>query len=711
MQQNRSNGQMTAQIDLGQIQKNGFDLSHFVYGTGRLGRLIPVHWSEVNAGQTMDIDTNIGVQFEPLAVPTMNNMHVKQEQFYIPKNVVWKNWDKFLSAGENLDYDGKVPSKTLRQIYNFVRRLFVVDSESDGLEFPVVASNPLGRRVVEFGDSMLTFLRERLETSYYSTPINSYVSTYGLEDLYDYLHDVTNYLFEYCDSLLKASDNGYVILAKEYHVSDKGFNESINYVVSNKYLSRFGIEVFMPNEEFIFCPTDEFIAFCKLAYEYIKPLIGYGSYLDMFEYDFITFDGFLFLMYKSLTHSGDNSRGQFGLTDITAEYVAYEPREILTLRSMYSIWYNNYRDQLIETRAFEPSVEDEITDDELLILLTPRLRCWQKDTYTTALASAGTANAVVPVSGSTVQYQKFFTDDMINSDEVKRNMLDVYEISFANTRETLKIPTGYISGLTVADPDPQVTHYFSLSMLDAAKRAQKFLQKALYFGNRIQDFMYTHFGVKHLDARLRLPEWIGSKSDMVKLNVVTNNTTIESEGTIAGDRSAVAYGEQYGDHIHRYCEEHGCIIGLMSIIPDNAYAGGVSRNHSRLDQFDFPFPEFATLGMDAVYDTEIMQRSVAVTNDDLFSSVFGYQGRYYDHKCRLSREHGELLDSMDMYTFARRFYPYQKDLVPKLNERFVHCHPKLDMFVVDNELSDYFRFDVYNKIGASLQLPLYSIYL
>ena len=116
MQQNRSNGQMTAQIDLGSIQKNGFDLSHFVYGTGRLGRLIPVHWSEVNAGDTVDIDTNIGVQFEPLAVPTLNNMHVKQEQFYVPKNVVWQNWDKFLSGGENLDYEGKVPSVSLHNL-------------------------------------------------------------------------------------------------------------------------------------------------------------------------------------------------------------------------------------------------------------------------------------------------------------------------------------------------------------------------------------------------------------------------------------------------------------------------------------------------------------------------------------------------------------------------------------------------------------------
>lgn len=725
MAQNNSHGQLTAQIDLGQIQKNGFVLDHSVYGSGRLGRIYPVHWSEVSAGDTLDIDTNIGVQFEPLAVPTLNNMHVKQEQFYVPKNVVWENWDKFLSNGENNDYDGLVPTITLRNCVNRLASGMKYHPSTSvsgyGLLSPLMLPVAYQDYYALYKSDFETY-RSLFETAFKNVSFYTICRTYGMLDLIDHVPSAVTMMCEYIETLLAAdtSSSPRVILGELMEYSDFVVSSKHDFVVTNKYLSKLyngtGDSILKNSVGQIFVPTDECIAICKYMYEIIKPFVGYGSYLDMLEYDILTFTDFLGLCVKSLSYSYSSSSGivryQFGLCSSVIEHISAVGREVLTLRSLYSIWYNNYRDQLIETSAYEPQTGDTISDNELLVLLMPRVRCWQKDTFTTALANTGTANGIVPVTGG-AWISRLYNDDMKNGQEIEDSMKDVYKIGFVDNGQELKIPVGFIQGLTAIDETKENVSYFSLTMLDAAKRAQKFLQKALYYGNRIQDFMYVHFGVKHLDARLRLPEWLSSKTDMVKLNVVTNNTTIESEGTIAGDRSAVAYGEQYGDHIHRYCEEHGCIIGLMSIIPDVAYATGVSRDHSRIDQFDFPFPEFATLGMDAVYDTELMQRSITneANGQEMYSVVFGYQGRYYDRKCRQSKEHGELLDSMDMYTFSRRFYPYKEDTMPKLNERFIHCHPKLDMFVVDNDLSDYFRFDVFNKVRASLQLPLYSIYL
>lgn len=722
MGQNNSHGQMIAQIDLGQIQKNGFVLDHSVYGSGRLGRLYPVHWSEVSAGDTLDIDTNIGVQFEPLAVPTLNNMHVKQEQFYVPKNVVWENWDKFLSNGENNDYDGMVPCITLRDCVSRLASGMVYHPSSSVENFGLLS--PLRLPVSMQGDYFLTkadfeTYRGLFEAQFKKTTFYILCRNYGMLDLIDHIPSAVTMMCEYIEGLLSADNSG-VTLGEYMDYSDFVVSPKHDFVVTNKYLSKLyngtGDSILKNSVGDIFVPTDECIAICKYMYEIIKPFVGYGSYLDMLEYDILTFTDFLGLCIKSLTYpytsSSGVSRYHFGLGASLIDHITGVGREVLTLRSLYSIWYNNYRDQLIETSAYEPQTGDTVSDNELLVLLMPRVRCWQKDTFTTALANAGTANGIVPVTGG-AWMSRLYSDDMKSAQEIEDSMKDVYKIGFVDNGQELKIPVGFIQGLTAIDETKENVSYFSLTMLDAAKRAQKFLQKALYYGNRIQDFMYVHFGVKHLDARLRLPEWLASKTDMVKLNVVTNNTTIESEGTIAGDRSAVAYGEQYSDHIHRYCEEHGCIIGLMSIIPDVAYATGVSREHSRIDQFDFPFPEFSTLGMDAVYDTELMQRSITneANGQEMYSVVFGYQGRYYDRKCRQSKEHGELLDSMDMFTFSRRFYSYKEDTMPKLNERFIHCHPKLDMFVVDNDLSDYFRFDVFNKVRGSVQLPLYSIYL
>lgn len=716
MKENNSHGQLTAQIDLGSISKNGFNLDHSVYGTGRLGRLIPIHFSVVNAGDTMNVNTDIGVQFEPLAVPTLNNMYVKQEQFYVPKNVVWQDWDKFLSSGENLDYEGKEPSISLRSIIQAL--LFYSNTPSGNGNPPYWLQMVLPFEEIETSEGGIA--RELRLSSTYINNINNWqfdgTSLYrgllfptGAEDLLDNIPEAINMLTEYLNTL---DSNRYLAGVYSTWGDYSDFPEDWAayrvFVKGNKYLKNLS-DLLLARP--IVVLTEEFITIARYMYECIKPIIGTGSLLDMLEYNLFTFEDYLAYLICGLLYSFNSGRSiyDFGLSGNYNDFVTDYPQSVLPLRAMYSIWYNNYRDQLIETKAVEVPTSNDASQ-YLISLLLPRLRCWQKDTFTTALDNAGTANAVVPVSYNSVDVSRR-NPNASNADELNINMLDVYELEF-RSGEKLRIPNGFISGLSNAEVvDVDDCNYFSLSMLDAAKRAQRFMQKALYFGNRIQDFMYVHFGVKHLDVRLRLPELIHSESSMVKLNVVTNNTTIASENTIAGDRSAVAYGEMRSGGFHRYCEEHGFIFGIMSIIPDISYSGGISREHSRLDVFDYPFPEFATLGMDAVYDVEICKRVVSKNPDGLHPKVFGYQGRYYDRKSRLSREHGELLDTQDMYTFARKFNAYSVNSIPRLNVRFVHCHPSLDMFVVDNELSDYFRFDVFNKVRADVQLPLYSIYL
>lgn len=192
-----------------------------------------------------------------------------------------------------------------------------------------------------------------------------------------------------------------------------------------------------------------------------------------------------------------------------------------------------------------------------------------------------------------------------------------------------------------------------------------------------------------------------------------NNTPIPSENVIAGDRAAYASAYDNGNSFDRFCEEHGVILSYLTIMPQITYAYGMSRDYSRVDQFDFAFSEFATLGMDAVYDTEITATSFApdFVGDVHGPLVFGYQGKYYDYKAKHSEEHGELLDSQDMYTFSRRFNMFDPNGRPKLNYEFVHCFPSLDMFVVDSPFADYFRFDIRHSTAAERNLPSQSIYI
>ena len=394
--------------------------------------------------------------------------------------------------------------------------------------------------------------------------------------------------------------------------------------------------------------TTEGYDFIKRLYKPYQPFVGVGSYLDCLNMGCLTEEHFIYLWYCSFVYAQANG-GDFILNyDILSDLQL----RALELRALYLIWYNNYRDQLLETSAMKPRRDDTITDDELFVLLMPRVRCWEKDSYTTALDNPATADAVVPVGNH--NYVKLYYQGVdgktglgVTDSDINKSETNLYAIKFNSDNEVLRIPTNFLHGINNGDDVDSNSFkgaaYFSLHVLDAVKRAQRFLRKALFYGNRIQDFIYSNFGVSHLDARLRLPELLATSVVTAELQTLVNNTTVvtEQSATVAGDRAGFAKAFDNGNYFSRFCEESGLIISLFSVMPEPTYAYGQSRQYFKLDRFDYPFPDFATLGMDAVYDNELTALPCKVLHDAKLVAnplVFGYQGRYYDKKFRQSTE-------------------------------------------------------------------------
>ena len=724
MKSNKSNGQLTAQINLGNNQKSGFDLSNNVLGTGKIGRIIPTRALHVMPGDTIKADSKVAVQFEPLAVPILANMDVKQEHFYCPYNVVWKNWDKFISGGEKMDYNGVVPNVSMYKMLEAVSDQFLMgliriiyrgafetlgDNVFLSLDYDGTTYSNMHQQLGYIGDmfqikDLLQPQYEVLEklhtlnigTNNFKYPFSfvEYDRQGTSDDLIHRQADIDSYIHEFV-----GAGNKYIEEIKPYLVDMLNYNSLV-------------------------LPTDKGFAELELLYQYIKPLVGLGSNIDYLNMGRLTLSEFLVLVINDVNMLLLNYQGNLTAnTNIGNlrffQFASNLPLSVLNLRANYNIWYNNYRDILLESGAFEPYDGDDVSDEELFVLLVPRQRCWEKDAFTTALDNPGTGTVGVPV---TRDHIVVLGENTLTGDEVALKALDddmqVTEVEFNG--QSWRVPSAFLSGQNPIDKDHgnQVTG-FSLHALDAAQRAQRWLQKALFFGNRISDFYYLRFGVRFLDARLRLPELLTSSSELVKLDVIVNNTNITTEAhgevfrSVAGDRAAYASAYDNGNSFDRFCEEHGVIMSYLTIMPQITYAYGINRDYSRIDQFDFAFSEFATLGMDAVYDTEITASSIARHGDGspAQAQVFGYQGRYYDYKAKHSEEHGELLDSQDMYTFARKFNMFDKEGRPKLNYEFVHCFPSLDMFVVDSPLADYFRYDIRHSTAAERQLPSQSIYI
>lgn len=785
MKHNNSKGQVTAQVDLQNMRNSGFDMDNVQYGTGRIGRLYPVGCDSVYPDDNYISDVSAVLNFKPLLVPLMTNLYIKQEKFYVPYNTIFENWDLFISNGEENDYNGVVPSVSLRDMMSAFMRIvtstnYPLYATGYGLPISLVDQTSstqtditdwakyrpflafVGSKSVDAsvtsatGASTLNRLYNNFDFT--KTPFYQFLKTYQMEDLYDHVQPLVKQIYtiiedaystqfdtpytnpnisygagEFQSVALFRPVNSYGLIpggllgySSYYQVFDSGAVTNKYFAKIYKALDKYAAYASLSANE-MFVPTETGFAVLRCLYDIYKTCFGLSSHLDMLNYNKLKFEDFLYNIILNVNDKFDNdvfNDDEIVNVGVSSSFLTSKPKRILELRALYSIWLNNYRDQLLEKDAFALNKTETITDEEIVVLLTPRLRCWHKDAFTTALDNAGTGSVGVPVGLQAANsmyytvYNQYVDTSLPDSARVSTSAdgNTVYKVEI-NGQEW-KVPSAYLSGINPhLDKYPYTSSGFSLYQLDAARRAQSFLQKALFYGNRIQDFLFTHWGVKFLDARLRLPELLSTSSDMVDMQaIVANNTVVTEMSTnVAGDKAGYAYGMSKNNDQSHYISEHGVVITMLSVIPDVVYSNSCDRHLAMLDQLDYPFPEFATLGLQAVYEDEMMQIPCLIPqendefNDDV--PVHGYQGMYFADKSKFSCVHGELLDTENVYVMDREFNPYDLDERPKLNHIFVHCHPKLDAFVIDNEWSDYFRFDVYHNYKANRKLPVHSVYI
>lgn len=777
----KSKGQMYDQIDLQKIPRSGFDLSYDCKGTGSLGRLYPIRCMNTLPGDRFQGSSQISVQFEPLAVPMLSNMHLRSETFYVPNRLLWQDWEKFISGGQQLD-DTSVPPmitpKSYLQLFfgDLCDLLKMTTATEDWLSilntkylYTLVAevkngeSFPLGQddydvslpvtvdgvQYIRFYRGCVSFqpgaLLERFRTirlKYFEIAQNSDIydlwldSLSALDSLISYLSALnpSEYVsYDYnSEGQIMTEIKGFIPLFDVhvfYPTDFRGSTGDRNLDLIMPILSVMDFSAAgSPNRAYLLHEVHAQVL--QYLYDFCRPFVGLGSNLDMLGYTPLK----LVDMYASV-YSVVYSTSAYWSSDTFAarnlpcyllgqafmDSFSTLPLQVDRLRALYAIWYNYYRDQVLESDAMEPCLDGSVVDAELWQLLAPRRRCWAKDTFTTALDNTGTGSVVVPVSDGVITPVKTrrvggfsnFVQNTVDGATAKLEEIDTLSYTLT-TGEKIELPSRYLTGGVIEQRAGNLTgSAFSLDVMKRAQRVQKWIQKALIYGNRPQDFLFTHFGVRSSDARLQIPEYICGDSQLCRLDTIINNTTTSE--SVAGDKAANAYGYTDGQSLNRFCEEHGIIITLFSVMPSSEYGYGVSRDLRRITKFDYPFPEFADLGMDGVMSYELVSCALNLRVNDYVQPstniVFGYQGRYYDQKCKQNEIHGDLQDTQDMYTFARKFNPYDFESMPRLNRYFVHCRPRLDMFVSDYPLADQFRFDVHHSQAVERCLPVPSQFL
>jgi len=82
-------------------KRNAFDLSHEKKLSCNMGDLIPFYVEEILPGDKFKVNTEIMMRLAPMLAPIMHRVNVYTHYFFVPNRIVWDNWEKFITGGED----------------------------------------------------------------------------------------------------------------------------------------------------------------------------------------------------------------------------------------------------------------------------------------------------------------------------------------------------------------------------------------------------------------------------------------------------------------------------------------------------------------------------------------------------------------------------------------------------------------------------------
>lgn len=352
----------------------------------------------------------------------------------------------------------------------------------------------------------------------------------------------------------------------------------------------------------------------------------------------------------------------------------------------YQLIYNDYyRDETLNTTVWDPSV------NPLTGLADIRNRSWEKDYFTSSLPFAQRGDSVsVPTT--------LRDPAIVTSTDGTFNLGDNVEIGTDGSgNQTLRVDT---SATPAGDRELIIDAVEGIDINDLrlSSALQRFLEKQARGGYRYIETILSHFGVKSSDARLQRPEYLGGGRQPIVISEVLNTTgTAEAP---QGDMTGHGISTGVTNSFNKRFEEHGYVIGIMSVLPRTNYQQGIHRHWNRFEKEDYYWPEFAHLGEQEVKNKEIY---FDLADETYSEGTFGYQQRYAEMKYGCSTVHGDFRDSLDFWHMGRIFSSQ-----PSLNADFVMADPTNRIFAVTSGDPDHLWVQLYHNVKARRPMPYFA---
>lgn len=679
-----------------QVKRNAFDLSHQNNLTMKMGVLYPCLCQEVIPGDTFEIDTAFGIRMLPLLFPIQTKIRVDLHYFYVRNRYLWSDWQNFITSNESAQYrfptldppfDMPVGTGSLCDYLGLPTR-----------QYTSVASNSEVQVSLEAKPKDVTIYQNTKQYDLHR-PL------FGYRDLNS----------EVVDSQTRLFIANCATFSKKVEPLTLQPNESFSVYVNDLKLSSAALSGQRP-------------LFASFTDDHYNSIIGLSSSNKIkaadsktvtFSFDNVSdsaitlnFANLYFLIYTAAdgTFPADPRDQQTFFTIETMRYSESEagmdfffksyPISALPFRAYEAIYNSFYRDQrnnpLID-QGGSPIPNTYITTnaggkDKTNYHLFKRN--WEQDCFTTALptpqqgpapivgvSALGTAS--VASSDGKIYKVKLATD---GSDNIV-NFEDSSELP-ADVRQSLVGVAS--SGFTIND-------FRSVNSL------QRWLEANFRQGIKYRDQIKSHFGVDVKFDELDMPEFLGGVSQYINIDQInqTTETATSPLGAYAGQGSAI--GSQKST-IKRYFDEHGFVIGIISITPTPVYSQQLPKFFTKTGNLDYYFPEFGHIGFQPVPLRELCPHQLSHSE---LTAILGYQRPFYDYLQALDSVHGLFRTDFKDFVLQRTFMSK-----PTLTPEFLTVDESQlnDVFAVDAASNaDRFLGQVHFKITAQRPIPRFGV--
>ncbi|WNK14806.1 MAG: major capsid protein [Microvirus sp.] len=366
------------------------------------------------------------------------------------------------------------------------------------------------------------------------------------------------------------------------------------------------------------------------------------------------------------------------------------------------IYNDYYRDQNLITDLKDQCQLIDGDNSANLELFKMRNRAWEHDYFTASLPFAQKGASVdIPLGdvmlkpGTEWNFNPRFED-------LNQQLTATTAIQTDSAGNIFNTPVG--NALAYNPMGTMTTEPTTINDLRRAFKLQEWLEKNARGGTRYVESILVHFGVRSSDARLQRPEYITGVKSPVIISEVLNTTGIDlnatsqgggPQGNMAGHGIAVTTGKSGS----KFCEEHGYIIGIMSVMPKSAYQNGIPKTFLKRDSMDIYWPEFAHLGEQEVQNQEIFAYTASP------KGIFGYLPRYTEYKYMPSRIAGDFRTTLNYWHIGRIF-----NTPPALNQNFIECFPQdvARIFAVTDPDADPLYIQILHRIKAVRRMPVFG---